>query len=63
MESSKTTETAKTVDTVYELSTLLNTGLSRKSVQIIMALIDAGCDPIALAKVVEELKEAAKSKS
>ena len=62
MESSKTADTAKTVDTVYELSNLLNTGLSRRSVQIIMALIDAGCDPVALAKVVQELKEAAKAK-
>jgi mitotic-spindle organizing protein 1 len=62
METSKTADTAKTVDTVYELSTLLNTGLSRRSVQIIMALIDAGCDPVALAKVVQELKEAVKTK-
>jgi mitotic-spindle organizing protein 1 len=48
---------------VHEISQLLNTGLDRKSVQILMALCDAGVNPSALAAIVLELRRAAKEAS
>ncbi len=51
--------TAATVDVVFELATLLNTGLDRRTVQILMALIDAGIHPEALATVVNNLRSKA----
>jgi mitotic-spindle organizing protein 1 len=44
---------------VYEISQLLNTGLDRRTVQILMALCDAGVNPQALARVVQELRREA----
>lgn len=40
--------TAATVDVVFEISKLLDCGLDRRTVQILMALIDAGVHPGAL---------------
>lgn len=40
---------------VFELSQLLNTGLDRRTVQICMALVDAGVNPHALAAVIKSL--------
>jgi len=42
--------TSATVDTVYELSRVLDCGLDRRTVQILMALIDAGVHPVALVR-------------
>lgn len=53
--------TAATVDVVTEISTLLNTGLDRRAVQIVMALIDAGVNPAALAAAIKELQTQARS--
>lgn len=53
--------TAATVDVVTEISTLLNTGLDRRAVQIVMALIDAGVNPAALANAIKELQSQARS--
>ena len=49
--------TAATVDVVTEISALLNTGLDRRAVQIVMALIDAGVNPAALAGAIKELQQ------
>lgn len=47
---------------VYELSRLLNTGLDRDTLAILMALIQKGVNPEALAAVVKDLrKEAAET--
>jgi mitotic-spindle organizing protein 1 len=48
--------TAATVDVVYELARVLDCGLDRRTVQILMALVDAGVYPSALAAVVKELR-------
>ena len=40
--------TAATVDVVFEISKILDSGLDRRTVQILMALIDAGVHPTAL---------------
>ena len=50
--------TAATVDVVLELSQALRCGLDRKAVQILMALIDAGLQPAALARAVRAAKHA-----
>ena len=52
--------TAATVDVVTELSNLLNTCLDRKTVQIAMALVDAGVNPSALAASIKELRTQAR---
>jgi len=51
--------TAATVDVVHELARLLDCGLDRRQVQILMALIDAGVHPTALAAAVQELRRKA----
>lgn len=56
MPSQPTPQIASLFAAVYELSHLLNTGLDRRSVQICMALIDAGVNPQALAGVVVKLR-------
>ncbi|EGZ30478.1 hypothetical protein PHYSODRAFT_436427, partial [Phytophthora sojae] len=42
---------------VYELSRLLNTGLDRDTLAILMALIQKGVNPEALAAVVKDLRK------
>lgn len=41
---------------VYELSRLLNTGLDRETLAILMALLQKGVNPEALAAVVKDLR-------
>jgi mitotic-spindle organizing protein 1 len=49
---------------VYELSRLLNTGLDRETLAILMALLQKGVNPEALAAVVKDLrKEAAERRA
>lgn len=50
------TPASATVDLVCELSDLLRTGLDRRQVQVIMALLDSGVNPHALAAAVQELR-------
>ena len=51
--------TAATVDVVLELAQALRCGLDRKTVQILMALVDAGLQPAALARAVTALRRQA----
>ncbi len=44
-----------------EIATLLHTGLDRRAVQIVMALIDAGVNPAALAAAIKELQAQARA--
>ena len=46
---------------VYEISQILNVGLDRQTVQILMALCEHGVNPEALAAVVRELRREADS--
>lgn len=49
---------------MYELSRLLNTGLDRETLAILMALLQKGVNPEALASVVKDLrKEAAERRA
>lgn len=41
---------------VHEISNLLNTGLDKESLSILMGLIESGVNPEALAYVVKELR-------
>jgi len=41
---------------VYEISRLLNTGLDRQTLSILISLCEAGVNPEALAAVVKELR-------
>jgi len=50
-----------TVDVVYELSLLLNTGLDRSTVAILIGLCECGVNPEALALVVKELRREAEA--
>ena len=44
------------IDVVYEMSELLNTGLDRQTLSILVALTENGVNPEALANVVEQLQ-------
>lgn len=49
------------MDALYEISLLLNTGLDRQTLSVLVSLCEAGVNPEALALVVQELRrEAAK---
>jgi mitotic-spindle organizing protein 1 len=48
---------------VYELSKLLNTGLDRETLVILMSLIQKGVNPEALATVVKDLRKEVASSS
>ncbi|ETI34468.1 hypothetical protein, variant [Phytophthora nicotianae CJ01A1] len=52
-----TASRAEVMETVYELSRLLNTGLDRDTLAILMALIQKGVNPEALAAVVKDLRK------
>ncbi|GAB9463418.1 hypothetical protein Gpo141_00000880 [Globisporangium polare] len=54
---------SEVMETVYELSRLLNTGLDRETLAILMALIQKGVNPEALAAVVKDLRKDAASAS
>jgi mitotic-spindle organizing protein 1 len=47
------------VELVYEMSKLLNTGLDRVSVSLLISLCESGVNPEALAAVVKELNREA----
>ncbi|KAL7688002.1 putative mitotic-spindle organizing protein [Plasmopara halstedii] len=51
-----TASRAEVMETVYELACLLNTGLDRDTLAILMALIQKGVNPEALAAVVKDLR-------
>jgi mitotic-spindle organizing protein 1 len=52
---------SQTVDVVYQLSLLLNTGLDRSTVALLIGLCECGVNPEALATVVQELRREAEA--
>ncbi|CDR96428.1 hypothetical protein, conserved [Babesia bigemina] len=48
------------MDIIFEISRILNTGLDRETVSILVGLCEKGVDPTVLAYVVKHLKEARK---
>jgi len=51
----------ETLDTLMEISSLLNTGLDSDSLAICVRLCECGINPEALALVIQELRRAAAS--
>ncbi|CAL8462094.1 g1625 [Coccomyxa elongata] len=47
------------LDIVHEIATLLDTGLDKEEVAILIALVENGVNPEALAEVVKELRREA----
>jgi mitotic-spindle organizing protein 1 len=47
----------KLIDSLYELSLILETGLDRESLTILLELTEAGVNPEALAALVKELRK------
>lgn len=47
------------VNTLYEVSQILDTGLDRQSLAICVSLIERGVSPKALAEIVSQLKKEA----
>jgi len=54
-------EARETLEVLYEMAQLLNTGLDRQSLSILVSLCEHGVNPEALAAVVKELKREAAS--
>ena len=52
-------EAKETMEILYEMSQILNTGLDRTSLSILVSLCENGVNPEALAAVVRELKREA----
>ena len=55
----KTTAARETLDTLMEISNLLNTGLDAETLAICVKLCETGVNPEALAAVVKELRREA----
>lgn len=56
MNSEALEESKETLEVLYEISQLLNTGLDRTSLGLLVSLCENGVNPEALAAVVKELK-------
>ena len=54
-------EASETLDILQELSTLLNCGLDKQTLTILVSLIENGVNPDALANVVKELRRESKA--
>jgi mitotic-spindle organizing protein 1 len=54
-------EAAEGVELLYEMSRIMNTGLDRKTLSILLSLCECGVNPEALAAVVKEIKREANS--
>ena len=59
MDRSKVNVTREALDTLTEISTILNTGLDSEAIAICMKLCEAGVNPEALARVILELRREA----
>ena len=53
---SKLEDTRETMNILYEMSVLLNTGLNRETLAHCVSLCEAGVNPEALALVIQELQ-------
>ena len=54
--SSTAREAAQTIDTIYEISQILDCGLDKETLSILVSLCESGVNPEALAAVVKELR-------
>lgn len=56
LDRSKVPAARETIDTLMEISNLMNTGLDAESLAICIKLCEAGVNPEALAAVIKELR-------
>lgn len=62
-ESSKPTRTARdAIDVLHEISEMLGTGLDQQTLALCVGMIEEGTNPLALAQVVQELRQEAQGK-
>ena len=59
--SSSAAEASATIEVVHEMSRLLDTGLNRETLTVLISLCESGINPEALAGVVKELRREARS--
>ena len=59
MSSSNSTEIKETLNVLHEMSNILDTGLDKETLSILVSLTEKGINPEALATVVEELRREA----
>lgn len=59
MDPTTVSEADRALSIVYELSKILNTGLDKETLSILIALCKAGVNPESLAAVVKELRREA----
>ena len=50
-------DSKETLEILYEMSQILNCGLSRETLNILVTMIEKGVNPEALIRVVEELRK------
>ncbi|OCH96225.1 hypothetical protein OBBRIDRAFT_765717 [Obba rivulosa] len=55
-ESDRIASVQQTLDTLYDISQLLNTGLDKETLATCVTMIEGGASPEALAAVVQELR-------
>lgn len=59
MDLNQAQKAAESLSIVHEIATLLDTGLDKETLSILISLIEAGVNPEALAAVVRELRREA----
>ncbi|KAI8384400.1 mitotic-spindle organizing gamma-tubulin ring associated-domain-containing protein [Radiomyces spectabilis] len=52
-----TTDIKETLDIIYEMATILDTGLDRDTLALCVSLCEKGVNPEALATVIKDLRE------
>ncbi|KAI9478545.1 MAG: mitotic-spindle organizing gamma-tubulin ring associated-domain-containing protein [Benjaminiella poitrasii] len=62
MEPTRNNEVKETVDILYEISNMLNTGLDRETLSLCISLCERGINPEAIATVIKDLRELEESK-
>ncbi|TDL23765.1 hypothetical protein BD410DRAFT_787041 [Rickenella mellea] len=55
-ESDRISSAQQTLDILYDISQLLNTGLDRETLATCVSMIESGVNPEALAAVIQELR-------
>eukprot|EP00052_Salpingoeca_macrocollata_P009036 m.71264 g.71264 ORF g.71264 m.71264 type:complete len:74 (+) comp16897_c0_seq1:876-1097(+) len=56
-----TAQARETMDVLFEMSQVLNTGLDRETLSICTSLLEAGVNPEGLAAVIKELRREAQA--
>ncbi|KJE90174.1 hypothetical protein CAOG_01519 [Capsaspora owczarzaki ATCC 30864] len=63
MDTAQVREAKETMDVLFEMSKLLDTGLDRETLAICVSLCESGVNPEALAAVVKELRRESRAVS